>query len=110
MCQVIGLIRCTYLKIGPLLKMAHRRVKLTKILASGVCSMNVGIDLEHVKVIWGHSVHFSKNWAVTQKWLIIEGNGRLGLGGVCSMHVDIFDLECVKVIWSHSVHFSKIGV
>ncbi len=31
----------------------------------------------------------------------------LGLGGICSMHVDIFDLEHVKFIWSHSVHFSK---
>ncbi len=39
----------------------------------GVCNMHVGIFyLEHVKVIWGHSVHFSKNWAVTQKRLIVE--------------------------------------
>ncbi len=31
----------------------------------GVCSMRVGIfDLEHVKVIWGHSLYFSENWAV----------------------------------------------
>ena len=31
----------------------------------GVCSMRVGIfDLEHVKVIWGHSLHFPENWAV----------------------------------------------
>ncbi len=34
----------------------------------GVCSMHVGIfDLELVKVIWSHSVHFCKNWAVTKK-------------------------------------------
>ncbi len=27
----------------------------------GVCSMHGGIfDLEHVKVIWGHSVHYSE--------------------------------------------------
>ena len=39
--------------------------------------MHVGIfDLEHVKVIWGHLVHFSENWAVTQKRLIVERNGR----------------------------------
>ncbi len=42
----------------------------------GVCSMHVGIfDLEHVKVIWFHSVHFSKNWAVSQKLLIVQQNG-----------------------------------
>ncbi len=58
-------------------KTAHRRAKWTIIWASGVqnCSMHVGIfDLEHVKVIWGHPVQFSENWAVTQKWLIIEHN------------------------------------
>ncbi len=39
--------------------------------------MHVGIvDLEHVKVIWGHSVHFPQNWPVNLKWLIIEQNGR----------------------------------
>ncbi len=39
--------------------------------------ITVGIfDLEYVKVIWGHSVHFSENWAVTQKRLIVERNGR----------------------------------
>ncbi len=38
--------------------------------------MHVGIfDLEHVKVIWGHSVHFSENCTVTQKRLIVERNG-----------------------------------
>ncbi len=39
----------------------------------GLCSMHVGIfNLDHVKVIWGHLVHFSKNWVVTQKRLIVE--------------------------------------
>ncbi len=59
-------------------KMAHRRTKRTKIWASGgVCSMHVGIfDLEHVKISWGDSVLFSKNWAVTQKRLIVERIGR----------------------------------
>ncbi len=52
-------------------------MKWTKIWISGVyiCSMDVGIiDLEHVKIIWGHSVHFSKNWAVTQKQRNIKQN------------------------------------
>ena len=57
--------------------MTHRRVKQIENLALvGVCNMHVGIlNLEHVKVIWGHSVHFSENWAVTQKRLIVERNG-----------------------------------
>ncbi len=56
--------------------------------------MHVGIfDLEHVKVIWGHSVHFSENWAVTQQLLIVERNGRK-----VGVYV-IFDLEHVRVIW-----------
>ncbi len=78
----------------------------------GVSSTHVGIfDLEHVKVIWGHSVHFSKNWPVNRKWLIIVRNGRnLGLDGVCSMHVGIFDFEHVKLIFGHSVHFYEKAV
>ena len=59
--------------------------------------------------IWGHLVHFSKNWALTQKRLVVERNGRkFGPRGCnCNMHVDIFDLEHVRVIWGHLVHFSK---
>ncbi len=35
--------------------------------------MHVGIfDLEHVKVIWSHSVHFSEDWVITEKQLIVE--------------------------------------
>ncbi len=34
--------------------------------------MHVGIcDLDHVKVILGHSVRFAKNWVITQKRIII---------------------------------------
>ena len=55
----------------------------------GVCYMHVGIfDLEHVKVILDHLVHFSKSWAVTQKRLIIDQNGQN---------------------WDHSVYFLKKG-
>ena len=45
--------------------------------------MNVGIfDLEHVKVIWGQSVHFSEKWTATQKGLSVERNGqKFGPGG-----------------------------
>ena len=55
----------------------HRNAKRMKIWANGgVCNMHVGIfDLELVKVIWGHLVHFSENWAVTQKRLVLERNG-----------------------------------
>ena len=51
-------------KLGRSSKMAHCRVKQIETLALvGVCSTHVGIfDLEHVKAIWGHSVHFSGNW------------------------------------------------
>ncbi len=43
----------------------------------GVWSMYVGIfDLEHVKVIWSQSEHFSENWAVTQDRFIVEQNGQ----------------------------------
>ncbi len=71
-----------------------------------VCSF----DLEHVKVIWGHSVHFSENWVATQKRLIVsETDENLGLGGVCIMHVDILTLTMSNsfgVIWCT---FSNIG-
>ena len=72
-------------------------------------------------------MHFSEIWAVTQKRLIVERNGRKvgprgwgdaegrrgegvgGEGGICNMHAGIFDLEHVKVIRGHLVHFPKIG-
>ncbi len=39
---------------------------MAKILGlEGVCSMHGGMFyLQHVKVIWGYSVHFSENWAI----------------------------------------------
>ncbi len=41
-----------------------------------VYTMNVDIfAVERVKVIWGHSVHFSESWAVSQIRLIVERNG-----------------------------------
>ncbi len=55
--------------------------------------MHVGVfDLEHVKVIWGHSVHFSEKWAVAQKRLIGERKTKIWTSGLCRMHVSIFDL------------------
>ena len=33
-------------------------------------------DIECVRSFWGHSVNFSQNWTVTQKWLIVERNGQ----------------------------------
>ena len=82
-------------KISISLKTTHRRAKRTKIWV-------------FLKVIWGHSVHFSENWPETQKRLIVEQNRRkCGPGGVCIMHIGIFDLEHIKVIWGHSVHFSE---
>ncbi len=49
--------------------------------------MHVSIfDFKHVKVIWGHSVHFSKNWAVTPKRLIVGQNGQQFGGGGGGMH------------------------
>ena len=66
-------------------KTAHRRAKRTKLWVSGVyvtCMLYVVIlNLEHAKVILGHSVHYSVNWPVPQKKkkkkrLIIERKGR----------------------------------
>ncbi len=43
--------------------------------------------LEHVKVILGHSMHFSVNWSVlTQRWLIVEWNDE-NLGPRVYVHV-----------------------
>ncbi len=65
-------------KISISLKSALGRVKRTKIWGvGGVCNMHVGIfDFEHVEVSWGHLVHFFRNWAITQKPLIVDRNGR----------------------------------
>ena len=72
-------------------KTAHHRAKqFDNVALVGVCSMPVGnFDLEHVKVIWIHSVHFSKNWAVTQKWAHhrVKWAEIWALGIVCSMYV-----------------------
>ena len=39
----------------------------------GVCGIRMGtFDPEHVKVISGHSVHFSPNWAITWKWFTVK--------------------------------------
>ena len=64
------------LKLGRNLKTAHRRAEqIENLTFVGLCSIHVGIFyLEHVKIIWGHSVHFSINWALSQKWLIVERN------------------------------------
>ena len=95
--------------------MAHRRVKRTKIWASKIwslelCSLHVGIfDLEHVKVIWGHSVHFFRKLGHNSKNAHCRGK-RTEIGRVCSIHVGIFDFEHgehAKVIWGHSLHFSE---
>ena len=73
--------------------------------------MHGGIfDLEHVEVIWGHSMHFSKRKMSNLKTAHHRAKHKnLGLGGgggvyMCSMH-GITDLEHVKVIWGHSLHF-----
>ncbi len=75
----------------------------------GVCTMHLGVfDLEHVKVIWGHSGHFSKKRGHNSK-MAHHRPKRTKIwvsGGVCSMHVDFFDLEHVKTICGHLVHFS----
>ncbi len=78
MSRLFGVIRCTFPKIGPLLKMVHRRVKWTKFWALGVyvalcCCF---FHLEHIKVVWGPSVHFASQNGVTQKRLIVERNGQ----------------------------------
>ena len=48
-------------------KVVHCRVKRIKIWASGlyVVSIWVLFDFEPVKVIWGHSVHFSHSTSLT---------------------------------------------
>ena len=74
-CQgLLGVIQCTYLKIGPYLKAAHRRPKRTKSECcvcrgegrvgccrmgwSGICTTHLGtFDLERARSFGGHSVH-----------------------------------------------------
>ena len=78
--QLFQMIRNGYSlrKLGRNSKVAHHRAKqIENLTLVGVCSIHVGIfDLVHVEVIWGHSVHFSRNWAVTQKRLIVVRSGR----------------------------------
>ncbi len=41
-----------------------------------VCGVNwVPLTLKMSRSVWGYSVHFSQNWAVTGKWPFIELNG-----------------------------------
>ena len=52
----------------------------------------------------GLSVHFSKNWAITQKRFIVERQRRnLDLRGVWRMHVGIFDLVHIKLILGYAL-------
>ncbi len=73
--------------------------------------MHVGIfDLEHVKVISGHLVHFSENWGVTQKRLVVEQKRRkFGPWGVCNMHVGILTLNISRLFGVIQCTFLKIG-
>ncbi len=53
---------------------------------------------------WRFSLYFSPNWALPQKWLLVDLNRQK-----LSMHVDIFDLEYFKVILgSFGSPFSKL--
>ncbi len=93
MSKSFGVIRCIFRKLGCNSKTAHHRAKRTKICAPLV---HVGIfDLEHVKLIWGHSVQFSENWPVTQKRLIVERNGRKF--GPLGVYVCMLVLWCIGV-------------
>ncbi len=49
-------------KLGRNSKTANRTAKRTKLwaLGGGYVECMFDFDLEHVKVIWGHSVHFSE--------------------------------------------------
>ena len=70
--QHVRVLWGTFLKLGCNLKTAHRRMKRMKIWVTNghIICMNIGtFDLKRVKAFWGHSVHFSQHWSVTQKWL-----------------------------------------
>ena len=58
------------------LEMAHRGAKRMKIWAPGMHVIFIWIllTLNMSRLFWGHSVHFSQNWALTEKWLIVERN------------------------------------
>ena len=67
-----GLLRsfgALFRKKGRNSKTGYRRVKQDENVGLGsVCITHGGIFyLEHVKIIWGHSVHFSKHLTVTEK-------------------------------------------
>ncbi len=69
---VLGSFGALFPKLYCSLKMAHRRVKHENLVSENLCSMHMGtLDVDIVKVIWGHSVHFSQHWAVSRRRLII---------------------------------------
>ena len=75
--KVIWVIWFTFLTKGDNSKTAHRRAKRIKLWASGVYVVCVWVllTLDMSSSFWGHLAHFSKNWAITRKWLIVERNG-----------------------------------
>ena len=64
--------------------------------------------LEYVKLICGHSVHFSQYWAAARTWLIIQRN-RLKVEGVCSIHVGILPWPCEGRLGVIQCTFLNIG-
>ncbi len=65
--------------------------------------------LEHVKVVWGHSVHFSENWAVTQKTAHRRVKGtKMWISEVyVTCMLVFFYIDHVKIIWGHPLYFSE---
>ncbi len=64
----------------------------------------------HVKVLWGHSVYFSKKRGVTRKRLIIERTGENWASGVYVVCIWILlILNISRSFWVIPCTFYKIG-
>ena len=74
---ILGSFHALFSKLGHNSKMAHCRVKqtkyglqdhmtFTKCLSMGTLSSNMS------RAFWGPSVHFSRNWSATQRWLTVD--------------------------------------
>ena len=60
---------------------------------------------------WGHSMHFSPIWLMTQKLIVVERNGRkFEPRDVYSMHISILTLNMSRSFRSLGVLFRKGGV
>ncbi len=94
--------QCTFTQLACNSKIAHHTAKETKTWAAGV-KVAYMFYLEHVMVIWGHSVHF---FVERKRWKL----GPRGVGGVCGLNMSIFTFNIARSFWVVRCTFCKIGL